>query len=116
MLENQVEFCDHLKDKEFDCNRVDGSHDQNPTGLEIHFLWTKRHVVNSKTCTVVTTRHSGGSYFNCVELQNGCLALAHSHLFIPSNGTQMATITMATLKWQQLQWLVHCMQICFHFW
>ena len=74
MLENQVEFCDHLKDKEFDCNRVDGSHDENPTGLEIHCLWTKRHVVNSKTCTVVTTRHSGGSYFNRVELQNGCLA------------------------------------------
>ena len=104
MLENLVEFCDHLKDKEFDCNRVDGSHDENPTGLEIHCLWTKRHVVNSKTCTVVTTRHSGGSYFNRVELQNGCLALAHSHLFIPS-----------TLKWQQLQWLVLSMQICFHF-
>lgn len=41
-------------------------------------------MTNSKTCTIVTTRHSGGSYLNRVELQNGCLALAHSHLFIPS--------------------------------
>ena len=84
MLENHFEFCDHLKDKEFDCIRVDGAHDENPTGLETQFLWTERHVVNRKTCTMVTTRHSGGSYLNRVELQNGCLALAHSHLFIPS--------------------------------
>ena len=81
MLENHFEFCDHLKDKEFDCIRVDGAHDENPTGLETQFLWTERHVVNRKTCT---TRHSGGSYLNRVELQNGCRALAHSHLFIPS--------------------------------
>ena len=74
----------HLKDKEFDCIRVDEAHDENPAGLEIQFLWTERHVTNNKTCTIVTTRHSGGSYLNRVELQNGCLALAHSHLFIPS--------------------------------
>ena len=35
--------------------------------------------------TLVTTRSSGSSYLNRVELQNGCLALAHANLFIPSN-------------------------------
>ena len=77
-------FTDHLKDKEFDCIRVDGAHDENPAELEIQFLWTERHAANSKTCPIVTTRHSGGRYLKRVELQNGCLALAHSHLFGPS--------------------------------
>ena len=35
--------------------------------------------------TLVTARCSGSTYLNQVELQNGCLALAHSNLFIPSN-------------------------------
>ena len=35
--------------------------------------------------TLVTTRSSGASYLNRVELQNGCLALGHANLFIPSN-------------------------------
>ena len=34
--------------------------------------------------TLVTTRSSGSSYMNRVELQNGCLTQAHSGLFIPS--------------------------------
>ena len=33
----------------------------------------------------MTIRSSGASYLNRVELQNGCLALAHANLFIPSN-------------------------------
>lgn len=33
---------------------------------------------------MVTSRSSGSSYLNRVELQNGCLAKAHSNLFIPS--------------------------------
>ena len=37
--------------------------------------------------TQVTTRSSGSSYSNCVELQNGCLTLGHSNTFIPSNFT-----------------------------
>jgi hypothetical protein len=52
MLENTPEFSEHLKDKEFDCICVDG--------VEAEFLWTEKHVTNSKTCTIVTTRHSGG--------------------------------------------------------
>ena len=35
--------------------------------------------------TLVTSRNSDASYLNRVELQNGCLALAHANLFIPSN-------------------------------
>ena len=35
--------------------------------------------------TLVTTRNSGASYLNRVELQSGCLAVAHANLFIPSN-------------------------------
>ena len=34
--------------------------------------------------TLVSSRSSGSSYLNRVELQNGCLALAHTNLFIPS--------------------------------
>lgn len=33
---------------------------------------------------LVTSRNSGASYRNRVELQNGCLALGHANLFIPS--------------------------------
>ena len=40
---------------------------------------------------MVSTRSSGSSFKNWVELQNGCLALGHSNLFIPStlNGSCM---------------------------
>lgn len=34
--------------------------------------------------TLVTTRNSGASYRNRVELQNRCLVLGHANLFIPS--------------------------------
>lgn len=37
-----------------------------------------------QVATLVTTRSSGASYLNRVELQNGCLSLGHSNLFIPS--------------------------------
>ncbi|CAB4041217.1 Chromatin modification-related YNG2 [Paramuricea clavata] len=40
--------------------------------------------MDNHSCTVVTTRHSGGSYLNSVELMNGCLSVAHSNCFIPS--------------------------------
>ena len=32
----------------------------------------------------MTTRSSGSSYLNRVELQNGCLAVAHANMYIPS--------------------------------
>ena len=68
MLENNNIFCHHLKDKEFDCIRVDGGSDEIPAEVVAQFLWTERHVANGKTCTIVTTCHSGGSYLNRVEL------------------------------------------------
>ena len=34
--------------------------------------------------TLITTRSSGSSFSNRVELQNGCLSLGHSSTFIPS--------------------------------
>ncbi len=42
---------------------------------------------------LVTSRNSGASFKNRVELQNGCLALGHAKLFIPStlNGSCVAS-------------------------
>ena len=72
------------KPKEIECVRVDGASDENPSHAEIQFLWTERHVTKPTRITLVTTRSSGDSFLNRVELQNGCLALGHSNLFIPS--------------------------------
>ena len=47
-------------------------------------MWTERHLEMGKQCTMVTSRFSGGSYLNRVELLNGCIAIGHSNLFIPS--------------------------------
>ena len=51
---------------------------------KIAFLRAEKHLRESHYFTSITTRHSGGSYLNPVELMNGCLALAHSNMFIPS--------------------------------
>lgn len=84
MLENHEEFYDHIAQKKIDCIRVDGASDENPGHDEVQFLWTERHLEQKKVCTLVSTRCSGSSYLNRVELQNGCLAISHSNLFIPS--------------------------------
>ena len=73
-----------LKNKDVECIRVDGASDEGPSHLEVQFMWTERHLKMQKHCTVVTSRFSGGSYLNRVELLNGCLAVGHSNLFIPS--------------------------------
>lgn len=65
--------------------RVDGATDERPSHLEIQFWWTLRHFERPTFITLVSTRSSGASYLNRVELQNGCLVLAHANLFIPSN-------------------------------
>lgn len=52
--------------------------------LEVQFWWTGRHIEEKKVVTMVTSHSSGSSYLNRVELQNGCLAVAHANLFIPS--------------------------------
>ena len=64
--------------------RVDGASDEGPPHKEVQFLWTEKHTQEGHAFTAVTTRHSGGSYLNPVELMNGCLAVAHSNCFIPS--------------------------------
>ncbi len=47
-------------------------------------MWTARHLSKGTVVTLVTARNSGSSYLNRVELQNGCLAVAHANVFIPS--------------------------------
>ena len=72
------------KPKEVDCIRVDGAGDEGPSHVEVQFHWTRYHIMQQKVATLVTTRSSGSSYLNKVELQNGCLSLGHANLFIPS--------------------------------
>ena len=72
------------KQKRIECIRVDGAGDEGPSHLEVQYYWTKRHLEQGYVATLVTARSSGSSYLNRVELQNGCLALAHCNLFIPS--------------------------------
>lgn len=70
--------------KKADCIRVDGAGDEGPDHEEVQFYWTERHIRSRKLVTMVTTRSSGSSYLNRVELQNGCLALGDANTFIPS--------------------------------
>ena len=55
-----------------------------PATKKFNFFWTMRHFENPTAVTLVSARNSGASYLNRVELQNGCLALGHANLFIPS--------------------------------
>jgi hypothetical protein len=70
--------------KPIDCIRVDGAGDEGPSHEAVQYFWTDWHMNNSKVATLVTTRCSGSSYLNRVELQNGCLSLGHANTFIPS--------------------------------
>ena len=81
------------KGKEIECVRVDGSYDEGPSHVEVQYWWTVRHIRSKSRILLVTSRNSGASYKNRVELQNGCLALAHANLFIPStlNGSCLST-------------------------
>ena len=71
--------------KQIECIRVDGATDEGPAHQEIQLWWTLRHLRRPTVVTLVTARNSGASYLNRVELQTGCLALAHANLFILSN-------------------------------
>ena len=70
--------------KQLYCIRVDGASDKDPSYHKVQFLWTEQHLESGSYATLVTCRNSGPSYLNRVELQNGCLALGHANLFIPS--------------------------------
>jgi hypothetical protein len=84
MLEENPEFQSLFTDKDIEYIRVDDCGDEAPSHDEVQFYWTERHLAKGNVCILITTRHSGGSYLNRVELQNGCLSVAHSNLFIPS--------------------------------
>ena len=84
MLEDTQEFKHIFQDKDIEYVRVDGCSDEAPSHEEVQFYWTERNVSRGNSCIVVITRHSGGLYLNRVELLNGCLAVAHSNLFLPS--------------------------------
>ena len=84
MLEDNILSTPFLSNKIIDCVRVDGGVDEGPSHVEVQFLWTERHINKGKVCTMVTSRFSWGSYLNKVELQNGCLSVGHSNIFIPS--------------------------------
>ena len=70
--------------KDIECIQVDGAGDEGPTHLEVQFLWTERHLCKPTRITMVTTRCSGDSFLNRVELQNGSLSKGHANMFIPS--------------------------------
>ena len=72
------------KRKSVTCVQVDGASDEGPSHVEVQFWQTEYHLSQGNYVTLVTTRSSGSSYLNRVELQNGCLSQAHSNLFIPS--------------------------------
>ena len=63
---------------------MDGAGDEGPGHVEVQYWWTLHHIETYTEATLVTSRSSGSSYLNRVELQNGCLSLAHANLFIPS--------------------------------
>ena len=89
-----LQAMDHLKPvflceesgkvEEIECIRVDGASDEGPSHTKVQFLWTERHMDRPTKVTLVTTRSSGDSFLNRVELQNGCLSRGQSNLFIPS--------------------------------
>ena len=70
--------------KEIECIHIDGGTDEGSSHVEVEFLWTECHYQQPTKVTLLTTRSSGDSFLNRVELQNGCLARGHSNLFIPS--------------------------------
>ena len=70
--------------KLIECVRVDGAGDEGPSHQEVQYWWCLRHFQKKWLTTLVSTRCSGCSYLNKVELQNGCLSKGHANLFIPS--------------------------------
>ena len=70
--------------KSIACICVDGAGDEGPGHLEVQYWWTVHHTETPTQATLVTSRNSGSSYLNRVELQNNYLSLARTNLFIPS--------------------------------
>ncbi len=87
LLEKQVELHGAFfnqqtnEHKAIDVIRVDGASDEGPSHEEVRFYWAERHVARNKVATIVTTRSSGSSYLNRVELQNGCLSSTCKYIY-----------------------------------
>lgn len=84
MLEKKPELSHLFTHKDTEYARVDGASDEGPAHLEVQFLWTERHLDRKRLVTVVSSRCSGDSYLNRVELQNSHLSKGHSNTYIPS--------------------------------
>ena len=87
--------------KQILCLRVDGASDEGPSHEEVQFFWTRDHMLNVRLVTLVTTRCSGSSFLNRVEVQNGCLSRGHSNLFIPSTLSGSCIAAMLT-NWPEM--------------
>ena len=61
-LQNSPDLQPWMANRPIDCIRVDGAVDEGPSHVEVQFYWTERHVKHAKVATLVTSRHSGGSY------------------------------------------------------
>ena len=83
-LKEKAEMDVCFEGKNIDCIRVDGGADEGPSHVEVQFRWTEWHLKEGRELTLVTTRNSGASCYNLVELQNGVVGRAHANLFIPS--------------------------------
>ena len=70
--------------KEVECFQVYGATDKRSIHEEVQFMWIERHFKYSTVACQATARNSGCSYLSQVELQNGCMALTHANVFIPS--------------------------------
>ena len=64
--------------------RVNLATDESTLHEQFRFMWAARHLCTGIIATLITARNSGSNYLNSVELTNGCLALAHANLCIPS--------------------------------
>jgi hypothetical protein len=84
MLEADEEVKPYFANKDTEYVQVDGASDEGPGILEVMFLWTERHMIKQSLVTMVTTRCSGDSFLNRVELQNGHLGRAASNFCIPT--------------------------------
>ena len=87
MLENEAHFepafvAKDRKKKQIECMRTDSGADEAPCYDEVQFWWTKRHFDKPTIVKLVTSRQSGGSNLNHVELQNECQVKARCGVFI----------------------------------
>ena len=97
----EMEVC--FQGKIIDCIRVDGGADEGPSHLEVQFRWTEWHLNEGREFTLVTTRNSGASCFNLVELQNGVVGRAHAKLLIPSTLCGSAETESRRISQERLQ-------------